>query len=196
MRVRWYELDGWSFLMATVHGAGLMVAPLLLGVMAMEGPAMMASSTGINVGLAVSSHTLSMLVIMAVIAWIVYAKLGLMVLRQDWLNFDFSSSRATRMKVCWSSFEISSALANSPTSCLEGLRFPDSIFRKAPTEQPARCANSTWVRSNAFRRRLSHSQKMTGEFCSSIFGLKIVAHFGVATGSFAAPNEPRVSCLI
>lgn len=88
MRVRWHELAGWSFLMATAHGAGLMVAPLLLGVMAMEGPAMMATSAGINAGLAVSLHTLSMLVTMAIIAWIVYAKLGLMVLRQGWVNFD------------------------------------------------------------------------------------------------------------
>lgn len=88
MNVRWHELAGWSFLMATAHGAGLMVAPVLLGMMAMDGPMMMASSAGINAGLAVSLHTLSMLVTMAVIAWIVYKKLGLMVLRQGWVNFD------------------------------------------------------------------------------------------------------------
>ena len=33
MRVKWHELAGWSFLMATAHGAGLMAAPALLGVM-------------------------------------------------------------------------------------------------------------------------------------------------------------------
>jgi hypothetical protein len=33
-------------------------------------------------------HTLAMLVTMVVIAWVVYRKLGIMVLRQHWINFD------------------------------------------------------------------------------------------------------------
>jgi hypothetical protein len=88
MRVRWYELIGWSFLMATAHGAGLMVAPALLGVMSSSHAAHMAGTAGVNVGLAVGLHTLSMLLTMALVAWIVYRRLGLTVLRKGWVNFD------------------------------------------------------------------------------------------------------------
>jgi hypothetical protein len=88
MRVRWHELTGWSFLMATAHGAGLMVAPALLGMMATQPESHLPASGGVEVGLAVILHTASMLLVMAVIAWVVYRKLGLMVLRQGWVNFD------------------------------------------------------------------------------------------------------------
>jgi hypothetical protein len=88
MRVRWHELTGWSFLMASAHGAGLMLAPVLLGMMAMGHSAVMHRSAGVNAGLAVGLHTLSMMLTMALVAWIVYRKLGLMVLRQGWVNFD------------------------------------------------------------------------------------------------------------
>jgi hypothetical protein len=88
MRVGWHELIAWSFLMATAHGAGLMVAPALLGVMSMGQSMAMPHAAGVNVGLAVGLHTLSMLLTMALVAWIVYRKLGLMVLRQGWVNFD------------------------------------------------------------------------------------------------------------
>jgi len=74
--------------MATAHGAGLMVAPALLGVMSMGRSMAMPHAAGVNVGLAVGLHTLSMLLTMALVAWIVYRKLGLMVLRQGWVNFD------------------------------------------------------------------------------------------------------------
>ena len=88
MRVGWHELIAWSFLMATAHGAGLMVAPALVGVMSMGQSMAMPHAAGVNVGLAVGLHTLSMLLTMALVAWIVYRKLGLMVLRQGWVNFD------------------------------------------------------------------------------------------------------------
>jgi hypothetical protein len=94
MRVRWHELAGWSFLMATAHGAGLMVAPALLGVMDMGHSSAMPHAAGANVGLAVGLHTLSMLLTMVVVAWIVYRKLGLMVLRKGWVNFDLIWSAA------------------------------------------------------------------------------------------------------
>jgi len=94
MRVSWLELAGWSFLMATAHGAGLMVAPALLGVMDMAGSEMVFSSAGVNVSLAVGVHTASMLLTMIVVAWIVYRKVGLMVLRKGWLNFDLIWSAA------------------------------------------------------------------------------------------------------
>jgi hypothetical protein len=85
---QWHELTGWSFLIASAHGAGLMLAPVLLGIMARQSSAEMKHSAGVNAGLAVGLHTLSMLVTMALVAWIVYRKLGLMVLRQGWVNFD------------------------------------------------------------------------------------------------------------
>jgi hypothetical protein len=100
MRVNWRELTGWSFLMATAHGAGLMIAPSLIALMSMQsshdvhamhaGHASMGvnSAAGLDIGLAVSAHTLSMFVTMALIAWVVYRKVGLMVLKKGWLNFD------------------------------------------------------------------------------------------------------------
>jgi hypothetical protein len=88
MRVTWYELAGWSFLMATAHGAGLMAAPALLGVMAVEGSHTMHLTSGVNAGLGVGVHTISMFCAMVIVAWIVYRKLGLMVLRKGWVNFD------------------------------------------------------------------------------------------------------------
>jgi hypothetical protein len=56
--------------------------------MAVHQESHMPSSTGMDVGLAVFLHTASMLLVMAVVAWVVYRKLGLMVLRQGWVNFD------------------------------------------------------------------------------------------------------------
>jgi hypothetical protein len=88
MQVRWHELTGWSFLMAMAHGAGLMVAPVLLGMMSMHHDAAAMNTQGLNATLAVLLHSLGMLVTMAVIALVVYYKLGLKILRQGWINFD------------------------------------------------------------------------------------------------------------
>jgi hypothetical protein len=55
---------------------------------------MLFHSTGANVGLAVEVHTASMLVTMIVVAWVVYRRLGLVVLRRGWLNFDLIWSAA------------------------------------------------------------------------------------------------------
>ena len=83
----------------------------------------------------------------------------------------FESPRATRIKVGFSSFEISRASANNPASCLDGLRSPDSILRRAKTEQPARSASSYWVRSSILRRCLSHSPNKTGVSNSQTFAV-------------------------
>ena len=88
MRVRWHDLTGWSFLMASAHGAGLMIAPALLGVMSLGHSMAIPHAGGVNVGLAIGLHTTSMLLTMAAVAWVVYRKLGLMVLRKGWVNFD------------------------------------------------------------------------------------------------------------
>jgi hypothetical protein len=87
MRVGMRDLFLWSFLMAAAHGAGLMVAPSLLEISAAEGPPASWTS-GAGVLLAVVLHTLSMLAVMAIVAAVVYRKLGLKILRKSWINFD------------------------------------------------------------------------------------------------------------
>jgi hypothetical protein len=88
MRVSMQDLFFWSFLMAAAHGAGLMVAPTLLEISAADGHqgAHLASNAAMFIG--VGLHTLAMLIVMAVVALIVYRKLGLKILRQNWINFD------------------------------------------------------------------------------------------------------------
>jgi hypothetical protein len=88
MRVGLRDLFAWSFLMAVAHGAGLMVAPTLLGVAGVGGSSERGFSPGTGMTLAVALHTLAMLIVMAFVAWIVYKKLGLMILRRTWINFD------------------------------------------------------------------------------------------------------------
>jgi hypothetical protein len=92
MRVNRRELGWWSFLMSTAHGAGLMVAPVILGLRASHGPHDdMAMLTGgpldiTAVGLAV--HVLAMVAVMGAIAYVVYERVGLQILRRAWLNSD------------------------------------------------------------------------------------------------------------
>ena len=62
--------------------------PTLLEISAAEGHqgAHLASNAAMFIG--VGLHTLAMLIVMAVVALIVYRKLGLKILRQSWINFD------------------------------------------------------------------------------------------------------------
>ena len=91
MRVSDRELGVWSFLMSTAHGAGLMVAPVVLGIEASNNSHDdMAMLTGpidaTAIGVAV--HVLAMVAVMAAIAFVVYERVGLQVLRRAWLNTD------------------------------------------------------------------------------------------------------------
>ncbi|MBV9489972.1 MAG: hypothetical protein JO069_09635 [Verrucomicrobia bacterium] len=97
MQVSFWDLTKWSALMATAHGAGLMLVPVLLGFrttfcrvdaswpgnsgafVASPGPAF----------LAVAVHTSMHLLVCALVAWCVYDFLGLGVLRRSWFNVDF-----------------------------------------------------------------------------------------------------------
>ena len=92
MKVGLRDLFLWSFLMATAHGAGLMVVPALIGVTGMEAAhgahAAHSMPGGTSLLLAVGLHTLAMLLVMGGTAWVVYRKLGLAILRQHWINFD------------------------------------------------------------------------------------------------------------
>jgi len=109
MRVGLRDLVWWSFLMAMAHGAGLMIAPVILSMTGsgMASPpaahaamdqvnmvdnghqaTMGVMGPGLEVTLGLVLHTLSMLIVMALVAWIVYRKFGLTILRSHWINFD------------------------------------------------------------------------------------------------------------
>ena len=96
MRVGGRDLFVWSLLMASAHGAGLMLIPVLLAqpmrgmTHSMAFPSAPALD-GSVIALAVLIHTGSMLVvagILAVLFFETYEKLGLRLLRSTWFNFD------------------------------------------------------------------------------------------------------------
>ncbi len=96
MRVGFRDLTAWSFLMASAHGAGFMVLPVLLGSPASVhgghgnhlGTAVeMQSFTTATAGLAATAvHTLGYLAVTGLVAWVVFRKLGLALLRKAWIN--------------------------------------------------------------------------------------------------------------
>jgi hypothetical protein len=88
MRVGMRDLFIWSFIMAMAHGAGLMVAPTLLEITNTTGHQGATMHSGAGLMLGVGLHTAAMLAVMAIVATIVYRKLGLKILRQSWINFD------------------------------------------------------------------------------------------------------------
>ena len=93
MRVSMGGLAVWSFLMATAHGAGLMVVPVFVSMsMAGEGGHMhhmAATRTGAGAALlATGLHALGYLAVTAFIAVLVFEKLGVGILRRAWLNLD------------------------------------------------------------------------------------------------------------
>lgn len=88
MKVGLADLFAWSFLMALAHGAGLMVAPTLVGIAGSDGSHHLGMASGAGLSLAVGLHTLTMLAVMVTIAWVVYRKAGLAILRKSWVNFD------------------------------------------------------------------------------------------------------------
>ncbi len=95
MRVNRRELAWWSFLMSTAHGAGLMVAPVLIGSGAASAAAhdhaLEAASGGTELltgALGLMLHVGAMVLVMGVVAVLVYEKLGVAVLRSAWINLD------------------------------------------------------------------------------------------------------------
>ena len=89
MRVGFRDLTLWSFLMASAHGAGLMVLPVLFGLSAGEHAGHSTGAQSLPSGsLAVGVHTAGYLVVTALVAAIVYEKVGLAVLREAWVNMD------------------------------------------------------------------------------------------------------------
>lgn len=83
-------LAGWSFLMATAHGAGLMLTPALLPLTQRAADAgALDPGTSLNIALAaVAVHTVAMIATTAVVAVIVHEWLGVAFLRRGWINLD------------------------------------------------------------------------------------------------------------
>jgi hypothetical protein len=85
----------WSFLVALAHGAGLMLAPIYLGLCRVEasdaghaaGSALMGRSTELSLGVA-AVHTGAMLVAGGALAFGVYRWLGLRFLSKSWFDLD------------------------------------------------------------------------------------------------------------
>jgi hypothetical protein len=106
MRVGFGDLTVWSFLTASAHGAGLMLMPILLGGSEAEQPGHATRCGGISHAghlpadqiaalagplgwsAAVTVHTLGYLLMAALIALLVYEKLGVTLLRRAWFNLD------------------------------------------------------------------------------------------------------------
>ena len=98
MQVGFVDLAVWSFLMATAHGAGLMLLPVLLALPVDYGAALYShphaahmAGFGGSMGVALVAvlvHTAAMLVATGAIALVVYDRIGLAFLRRGWVNLD------------------------------------------------------------------------------------------------------------
>ena len=98
MNVGGRDLAVWSFLMATSHGAGLMLAPIILNLeekgagtvpdLEHHAGQLNLTDTAATWGIGLGVHTLAMLAVMLLVAVVVYRKVGLAFLRRGWLNVD------------------------------------------------------------------------------------------------------------
>jgi hypothetical protein len=89
MQVGLKDLTVWSFLMASAHGAGLMVVPLVLGGITMPHCLMHGTDTGMSSMMwATALHSAGYLAVSAGVAVIVFEKLGVGLLRKAWFNLD------------------------------------------------------------------------------------------------------------
>src|SRR5213075_2976825 len=99
MRVGFFDLTLWSFIMASAHGAGLMLVPFFLPSPAageshhhdahqMHAWAFTNFSAPSLLITSVVVHTLGYLLTTALVAIVVYEKLGVAILRRAWFNID------------------------------------------------------------------------------------------------------------
>jgi len=88
MQVGLKDLTLWSFLMASAHGAGLMVVPLVLAGVAMPNCTMHSSGGALAAVWATLLHSAGYLAVSAAVALVVFEKLGVGLLRKAWLNLD------------------------------------------------------------------------------------------------------------
>lgn len=100
MRVGFWGLALWGFLMSSAHGAGLMLLPFVTAAhpstlpgmtMAMPRPAADAAHRALATGwLMVGVHTLGYVLALTAVALVVYKWIGVRFLRTAWLNVDFA----------------------------------------------------------------------------------------------------------
>jgi hypothetical protein len=103
MRVGFRDLTLWSFLMASAHGAGLMLVPVFSAAWSSETGAMAGHHHGAGheghfavmggpavLTAAVLVHTLGHLLVAGLVALLVYEKFGLAILQRAWFNIDFA----------------------------------------------------------------------------------------------------------
>jgi hypothetical protein len=91
MQVGFRDLTIWSFLMASAHGAGFMLLPVMMGTLGghtqheMHGSIFSGPWTA---ALAVAVHALGYLLVTGAVAFVVYEWAGLSLLRKAWVNLD------------------------------------------------------------------------------------------------------------
>jgi hypothetical protein len=78
----------WSFLMATTHGAGLMLWPVLMPLCFPAAPVPASIGPFLTALLGIGIHTLAMVTVTMAVAVAVYEWIGLEILRRAWLNVD------------------------------------------------------------------------------------------------------------
>jgi hypothetical protein len=90
MRLSPAQLTSWSFLMSSIHGAGLMLLPVLVaGAPPVHHHAVASASASLWTGLAATIiHTVAMVVVAGAVAVVVYEVVGLRILRTAWVNLD------------------------------------------------------------------------------------------------------------
>ena len=89
MRVSMADLTLWSFLVGTVHGAGLMVVPVFLRTSEHSSAHIhFASNSAWAAILATCVHAVSYLIVTGAIAAVVFEKFGVNFLRKAWINLD------------------------------------------------------------------------------------------------------------
>jgi hypothetical protein len=89
MNVGFADLALWSFLMATAHGAGLMLWPVLTPLCLSPGAESAVVTASLPTALAgVGIHTLAMLAVTVAVATAIYAFFDLDILRRAWINVD------------------------------------------------------------------------------------------------------------
>jgi hypothetical protein len=83
-------LLAWSFLMASAHGAGLMLVPALVPLcLSSSGASGLAAGSLFTSLAAVSVHTAAMVSVSGIIAMLVYDWIGVAFLRRGWMNLDW-----------------------------------------------------------------------------------------------------------
>jgi hypothetical protein len=88
MQVGLTGLAAWSFVMATAHGAGLMLWPALIPLCLPAGSDVVVQHSLQKALVGIGLHTLAMLVVTTTVAVAIYQWFELDILKQAWLNVD------------------------------------------------------------------------------------------------------------